>query len=262
MKKKRFFVFALFILAFSPVMAQKQPGYLVKSRYYAPKSWAWMKEAWNGNNAPYMKARKELDPIRNANKNRPVLLQKVRDQYNHNPKDSLALFRWAYVAYWSPSTLKESERYDILRAFDRAPSPHVYEYTRSRFLFQSKASLDPKLKEAGARLIEHDPTDRVNFLCQAIVLSCSDSLDDRKMAVEYAVALYNESPRNPTYASTAGSTYLDLWDKTKNVKDAETAIKYFQAYLKIASPTDNYISEAKRFIKIIQDELAKSGKTP
>ena len=231
-------------------------------KQYVPASWAWMQEKWTGNNLPYRKARQELDSVLNANKNRPLLIQKVREQYNRKPNEALALFRWAYVAFWSPSTVKKPERYDILRAFDRIASPHVYDYTRIHFLLESDTVPDPKLKAAGARLTEHDLTDRLNFLYQATMLSYSDSLDDRKLAVEYADGLCAESPENPMRVSAAGSCYSCLWLKTKKPADAVKAITYYQKFLKIASPTDEFIPIAKACIKEMQDELAKSGKTP
>ena len=262
MKQKPFFVLAAFVTALLPAIAQTPPALRPRVKRYTPTSWAWMQEKWTGNNLPYQKARQELDSVLNANKNRPLLIQKVREQYNRKPNEALALFRWAYVAFWSPSTVKKPERYDILRAFDRITSPHVYDYTRIHFLLESNTVPDPKLKAAGARLTEHDPTDRLNFLRQAIMLSYSDSVDDQKLAVEYADGLCAESPKNPIYAFTAGSCYACSWCKTKKPADAAKAISYHQMFLKIASPTDEFISEAKLSIKEMQDELAKSGKTP
>lgn len=262
MKQISFFVCAALAMALLPAIAQKPPALHPKDNYYVPSSWGWMQEKWSGNNQPYQKARQELDPILNANKSRPTLIVKVRNQYNRNPKDALALFRWAYVAFWSPSTVNRPELYDILWAFDRTPSPHVYDYTRIHFLVASRAKPDSKLKSAGARLTEHDPIDRVNFLYQATTLSDSSSIDDRKLATRYMDGLCAEAPENPMLISAAGSSYLYLWDKTKKSADAVKAIMYYQKFLKIASPTDKFIPEAKRFTKEMQDALAKSGKTP
>ncbi len=136
----------------------KTSGVQIKHiKYDWLKNWAWTAEKWNDNDTPFLQIQINVDRVFADDKNLNMTLQEYQKQAQQKPLDTQAQFRWGYLAYRMANNTDYSQAEKILDevrdALANAPSPHVYSYSRLRFLTEATMLPFPKLKELGKRLL-------------------------------------------------------------------------------------------------------------
>lgn len=261
---KSWFLVLIFATALvATVHGQTEKPYRAHGAPWRPTKWAWTTEEWTGNNLPYRDSRVLIDRIGN---NAPRL-QKLLEEYEaaaaKKPFDPLAQYRWGYSVYQAATgkVLRSSETRAnieiVAAALEKAPSPHVYEYARLRFLIEMWQY--PKFEHLtiGKRLVKRDATDRSVKYFLTRILAWSRLPGDKQQALVYARELLTVNPQKASYHSLLGGVYLNLWHESRKREYAEKAIASYNKYLELAPLNDGWRVQAKQLIQMAKDNLAK-----
>lgn len=182
--------------------------------------WAWMKEAWTGNDKPYLAIQNNIDQQIKSGKNPNTLLRKYGDAFskmglNQNRKDPQALFAWAYSALRAsmlvrPSISTGADLVDITNAYDRVDSPHSYRYDRTRFLTVRQVRSDKRTRVIAEKLAARDPKDLLVKYALARVIIDTTMLrgEDKAQAIRLLNEVIRAQPKNATAYSSLGTLHF------------------------------------------------------
>ncbi|HEY0073645.1 MAG TPA: hypothetical protein VGB77_06045, partial [Abditibacteriaceae bacterium] len=171
--------------------------------------WAWTKEKWTSNDAPYRKVRDAIRPLYHAKKLNDKQLKLYKQASLQKPKDPLALFRWGYYAYClallQPDDIVGSSKVGPVRqAFESGPTPRSYEYTRLRYLVLSYLlQSGARMAELSERLLKRDPKDYyVKYY--AVSHHFTGKPKDEALALKLATEMVEAEPKNASATSLLG----------------------------------------------------------
>jgi tetratricopeptide (TPR) repeat protein len=249
--------------------AQGQQSPTVKATPQEWDRWKWTREAWTGDEKPYLRIRQQIDRLIAQGNNPEELAKKYKTQAKSWMKP-LDQYRWSYAAYeaarkvnFKGQARRLQDIQDALQEAAFANPPRSYEYARLRFLSMVRLAPYNKLKVVGKRLVDENPKDyEVRFFYVA-VLDAGLSIQDEKESLQHANALIKALPKKPTVYSLMGEVYYKIWLRTSNPSDADKAIAYYKKFMAMA-PKDHAFQEGARkqifFIRKLQEHKAKRVK--
>ena len=150
-------------------------------------------------NQPYATIRAALDK-RIAKGESPAFLEREFRLQGQDIYDSQKIFRWAYAAYRKQKLAPNQTLYsEINAAMDRNGKPGAYDWVRLRFLVSSSQGfLRPtaELIQVGRRLFEVRDDDEEVLFQWIHNLQNSESLDERKLSLEFAREEVRKRPKD------------------------------------------------------------------
>ena len=229
-------------------------------KQFIPTNWDWTKEKWIGDDAPYIKAYKEL--AADYKTSEPYeLLDRCRAAYEKHPNDPMALYRWSLVSTWLPERMQTTwNDTPLLKAYTKVPSPHNYTYTLQHFLAEGKKIGEVNLIPVGKRLLQATPKYISIKTTLLVIMSASQRLEDQKQAVVYAEEMHRDYPDKIITLSYIGETYTSLWYSTQNREDAEHSIAAYEEYLRLTPATDSMIPWMKNLVTTLEQQIAEQDK--
>ena len=253
-------ILALAILIYSSGFGIAQTG--DANPHTVQTLWAWTTEKWDASDRPYQQIRDNIWRSISSGQKPEILDAKYRalakSEAYHPPYDSVAQFRWAYVAYQAvivnPQLIDHSDFAAATQALGYGPSPRSYEYARLRFLMEAMSWPDIHLKVAGERLLARVPDDfQVKYQLTHVLASGSTSSQNMNQAVLYAQQLVRAMPSKGRMYGLLGETYYTRWLSGKSSMDGDNAIAAYEKYLALAPPNDSFRHQAQYLIKKIQN---------
>lgn len=224
----------------------------------------WAKEAWTGSDRPYVKIRREIDKAIASRRLTRAILSTLKNKALKQPKDPIAQFRWVYAVqnahlagiYFNVPYITMDE---AGAALARPASPHSYEYARLRFFIASRQQIDPQYISLGQRLLRRNPKDYgVKFhLTQTLG---SGTPAQRKQALDIAQELVRQYPKKASAHSALALVYLDRWNVSHDVADADKAIAGYRKYLQLELRDKRSRQGVQSLIKAIEREKAEREK--
>jgi tetratricopeptide (TPR) repeat protein len=216
---------------------------------------SWTMTSWTGDDKPYQKIRTDLEALANGGQLTKSVSQSYQEEATHNPHDAQAVFRATYSFYLGrqlhPPINATKVMSDLI--FEAAPSPHTYNYARTRFL--NDATYIPKSEyvSLAQRLLKHTPND---YDVEYYLIRCFKpwkSHAEKQEALHYTHDLIKKNPNKPSAYSTLGYVYFSTWMAKHNRSDAKQAITAFQKYLAIAPSNYNFRTVAQNTIEYIKE---------
>ena len=241
-----------------PIYPSRTPGILVT------RMWDWTTDAWDGNDKPYQQARTVIDQSVAAHHNLAALLGQYKAQAQRRPDDSLALFRWSYIAYQVMLSRKNSrvEQFKALdgvqEAFYHTPSAHTYNYARMQFLTGEFYTTHHQAVPVAKRLLKVNNDDYlVNYSLAAIYMEDYVSPNFQQVFAICA-RLKQLYPQKASVYALMGEAYVLRWHQEKNVAFAQGVVENYRKYLEIAPPDDDFRKRVKSIIKEFEPRTKSS----
>lgn len=223
--------------------------------------WDWVNEQWTGDNRPFQKIKQDITTALDSGQNAGDLAAKYRLKAIASPKDSQAVFGWAYAVRANIRTLPASMEsrmmwFRVREALDQPPSPHAYDYDRLRFLLAYDKS---HIRGLGERLLKQNPADNsvklqliyayINSFGTSLLVSESAANQFKVRALQLTGELIQSDPKNPDYRAALGNLYAaylsrHYQDKRYNRDDAVKALTAYQDYQRIAKPNDDFYRDS------------------
>lgn len=235
-----------------PLIAQ-----LASPRQQTSSTTSWMTERWTGDETKYVGAREDINRHFSHGGITVAYLNGLETAWNQDEQNPLKLFRWAHARYRAqglhpplPFTAMPAEG-----AFNEVPSPHTYEYARTRFLMRTSLSRPRELMAIGRRLLARNPND---FDVEFALYRCfgeTMSAAGKQSALAYADHLINKYPDKPSVYAVKADVYFSYWIDHRNKQDARDAIKWYQQYLRLAPANYEWRKQAESTIALLQSRL-------
>ncbi len=210
-------------------------------------SWAWTREEWTANDAPYRNTMTEIDFVARAHKDMAALASQYQAQAKSKPYQypysPTAQFRWAYATYLAGNN---DARYintsDYTKAWDSLGycfAVHSYTYDRLHFLMMTTDATGPELTFIGDRLIRRDPHDyEVKYRYVTRLMNAHISNQEWHRALAYCQDLHTLRPSDPRYLLAYAAIYNGAKAATGDSQAQAEVIGYYQKFLNEAQPND------------------------
>lgn len=264
MKLKIFAAFCLLLIqSISLSQPQEAPSLFGHTRY-KPSSWDWTKEAWTGNDKPFIALRARIDSeIKRVPKTQLLnFVRRYEKKASVQPQSAQAQFAWGYAAYrsWEQGLdFDIAQRYEFWRriglAIYDAPSPKAYQYARVKFLVSMRWSTFRELTEVGQRLLKRNPKDiMIKLYVTRLLAQGGDA--QKKQALKYARELINSRPQWAGGYGALGGVYKEVFFDTKDISAGDKAIAAYQKSISL-SPPGARLDNTKYLINIIRQTQAE-----
>lgn len=225
----------------------------------------WMQALWTGDEAEYIASEKQLTEVAK----RVLLVNTTYDllkkQAVSDPRNPVAQFRWAHfllvtntqksIDYKARKTSFESELLEVWNLMRWSKTPPVRRHARIRFIVENSLSSRLDLVPIARRLYESDTKDQYIAYRYANLLAWVKSYESRKLAMSIAKDLLSKNETSSPYNSLVAKCFDYLWEYSKDVKDAKSAIHYYELSIKYATS-----EEWKDQARILIDSIKKNAK--
>lgn len=255
----RHVIFLIILLCFfGKTLAQQNASLPMVT--YQPTGESWTREVWTSSNRPYKEIRDQINAVVANKQDLSAVIEQSRVAARRNPYEPKSEYKYAYATYRAAIEGKPFNSNNLIPVRDALQAglpPHVYDYTRLRFLVESTLFPNQSLVPVGRRLLNYDAEDTSVERNLIRVLTCSTSESNLKTAVAYAQELVRAKPENADYHGTLAGAYLDFWFKTRDQSYLKQAIKQYQEYLALAPAEAEYRKTAVRLLKTLQPMVDK-----
>jgi hypothetical protein len=227
-------------------------------------SWKWTKEAWTGDDKPFIAIRNDIDTavVHAPTGKLSALVHKYEAVALKKPADAKAQFAWGYAAVrarkagYDFSDRQWGVPLNISFNLAEVPSPRSYQYNRLRFLVALWWREFPQLKGLGFRLLRRNAQDYdVKYYLTRILSSGNDS--EQQKAIGYAQDLVRMQPKRPSAYEALGSACWLAFRGTDNRAIADKSIAAYRKYLQLIPANDKSRPQVESLIKVIQEQKAK-----
>ena len=217
-----------------------------------PQVFAWTVEPWGVNSQLYYQARMKIYQAVKAGQNIVALSQTYKVQAQKNPHDPLIVFKYVYATYQASQVSRDFGKTGALveaeQALDLVLPTHTYEFARLHFLVAAATFPRHQLKDVGARLLKHDPSDIAIEWRLVTILDPGLYPAEKDQALAYAFDLVKRTSNSPDAQTRLAATYYQIWMGTKEWSDGEKAIAAYRVYLNMAPKDAPFRKRAQSII--------------
>ena len=216
---------------------------------------------WTASDAPYKEAEKQIAKDYADGKDMKDVLHQWQQVAVKNPKDPVVQLAAVFAARGVAKIANPDAAlpYSLVETLASHDPGNVHEYARMRFCMLEEADrpLPPsEAKAVGNKLLQYNPKDTL-VRTNLIYMLCDR--DHAQAALPYALNWVKTEPNNAKAHSSLALVYQDRWFETKNKQYGRLAVQQFQQFLKTSAPNDGFRGNAQNSIKVLQEEVAKSG---
>ena len=241
----KYVVMALSMLAVSILVIDKTASAQM-SMGWKSKDFAWTKQVIKNDNSRFLIARKSLNRYirESSSKNKTNLTDAygmASDQYRKiwvsNPKDNVALFRWAYSAYYASAKYDDQHEMNAylepIAVLLQKNTTSDFEFVRLRFLVEGMLNqYVAELIPLGEKLLKVSPNDLTVKYRLVSLLRNTPSVKDKERAVQLSEQVV-QVEKSPHYIAFLGDSYYSLWFLNDDVAVAKKAIILYERFLSL-----------------------------
>ncbi len=221
----------------------------------------WAKKKWNTSEAPFTKARKEMEAKVAAAKNSNALAalsRQLQQAYERKPLDRVALYRWAYAsneAQKETATILEQRflSYPLLKRLHKVGLPPNYETMHLRFLIEVREEKSVRFLGLAERLLQRKPDDYPVKVFYARILAGDHSTRaSRKRGLVYALRFAKEHPNDYRAYRVLSQAYSGQWTSGDDLSAIYKDTAAIQRYLQLRPNTPDAAEDRKDMAGLIR----------